>query len=200
MAPDLPSTAPSNPAPLRGRSLGEAAAKLRRNWLWIVLFGAALTLSGLLALGAVELATIATVLMVGVMMLVAGTAELAMGFRARDWSHFFLWVAGGIIYLAAGLFAAINPLLASVVLTLMLGAGLIAAGAVRIVHALQLPASNHRLPVIGSGLISLFLGMIIVAHWPINSIAVLGILLAVDLIFHGVGWIAVGFWLRNQQG
>ena len=185
--------------PQRAQSLGRATGRLRRHWLWIVMFGAALDLVGLLALGAVEFATVYTVLMVGIMMLMGGAAEVAMGLRARDWSHFFLWLAGGALYVAAGIFAIINPLLASLVLTLMLCAGLIAAGVVRAAHAFQLPAGSQRTLLMLSGLASLILGLAIVVQWPVNSLFVLGILLAMDLIFHGVGWMVFGFWLRKAH-
>lgn len=180
-------------------SLGQAIHHLRKNWPWMVVFGAALVLAGLIALGAVGFATLATVLMVGVMMLVGGAAELAMGFRAKDWSHFFLWVLGGILYIAAGTFAILNPILASLVLTLMLGAGLVAAGIVRIFLATRLPTSQHRGLVALSGLLTALVGLVIVIHWPISSIFVLGMLLAIDLIFQGIGWIVFGFWLRNAR-
>lgn len=189
---DLPAATPRH-------SLGQTIHHLRRNWLWMVVFGAALALAGLIALGAVGFATLATVLMVGVMMLVGGAAELAMGFRAKDWSHFFLWVLGGLLYLAAGFFAISNPVLASLVLTLFLGAGLLAAGFVRIFLATRLPASRHRGMVALSGAITALLGLVIVVHWPINSVFVLGMLLAIDLIFQGVGWIVFGLWLRNAH-
>lgn len=187
------------PVATRPHSLGQSIHHLHKNWLWMVVFGAALVLAGLIGLGAVGFATLATVLMVGIMMLVCGAAELALGFRAKDWSHFFLWVLGGILYIAAGTFAIVNPILASLVLTLMLGAGLIAAGLVRIFLATQLPSGRHRGLVVVSGLITALLGLVIVLHWPTSSVFVLGMLLAIDLIVQGTGWIIFGSWLRNAH-
>jgi uncharacterized membrane protein HdeD (DUF308 family) len=43
------------------------------------------------------------------------------------------------------------------------------------------------------------LGLIIVAQWPTNAAYVLGILLGVDLIFHGVGWTTFGYGLRPRR-
>ncbi len=64
----------------------------------------------------------------GVLFLIGGAAEIGIGMHARSWGRFFLWVIGGALYLAAGVICIVNPVLASVVLTLLLGAGLIAAG------------------------------------------------------------------------
>ena len=79
-------------------------------------------------------------------------------------------VIGGLLYLAVGVLCIVNPLLASVVLTLMLGAGLIAAGLVRVYLAPQLPAGEPRLMVFLAAAVTILLGLIIVNHWPLDSV------------------------------
>ena len=73
----------------------------------------------------------------------------------------------------------VNPLLASVVLTLMLGAGLIAAGLVRAYLATQIPADQPRFMVFLAAAVTTLLGLIIVSHWPLDSVYVLGTSLGV---------------------
>src|SRR5271165_7428866 len=107
-------------------SLGEAVERLRAKWASITGFGVLLVALGFAALFFSLIATIATVTLNGVLFLVAGAAEIAIGMHARSWGRFFLWVIGGALYLAAGVICIVNPVFASVVLTLMLGAGLIA--------------------------------------------------------------------------
>jgi uncharacterized membrane protein HdeD (DUF308 family) len=51
--------------------------------------------------------------------------------------------------------------------------------------------------VVLSGLITFLLGLIIVIHWPVSGLYILGIFLGIDLIFAGAGWIAVGLGLRR---
>ena len=48
-----------------------------------------------------------------------------------------------------------------------------------------------------SGLVTLLLGGMILAHWPASSLFVLGMFLGIDLIFAGTGWIAMGLALRR---
>jgi uncharacterized membrane protein HdeD (DUF308 family) len=187
---DLPARSPAH-------SLGAAIQGLRHKWGWIVAFGVFLDLAGMVALGSIVFATLVSVFIVGVMMILAGVAELGIGLRSRDWGHFLLWILGGLLYIVAGIFALVNPLLASVVLTLFLGAGLIAAGALRLFLAFQLPNGNPRWLVLATGLITALFGLVIVMHWPTDSLFILGLLLAIDLMFHGIGWILFGFWLRN---
>ena len=74
--------------------------------------------------------------------LIGGAAEIGIGAHAQAWSKFFLWMIGGVLYLFVGLVCIFNSGFASVALTLLLGAGLIAAGGVRVYLALQLPVDQ----------------------------------------------------------
>jgi uncharacterized membrane protein HdeD (DUF308 family) len=93
----------------------------------------------------------------------------------------------------------VNPILASVVLTLLLGAGLIAAGIVRLYLTTQLPAGQPRALVFLAAVVTILLGLIIVNRWPVDSVYVLGTLLGVDLLFHGVGWVSFGMGLQPRS-
>jgi uncharacterized membrane protein HdeD (DUF308 family) len=179
-------------------SLGEAAERLRGKWAAITAFGVLLVVLGVAALFFSLMATIATVTLNGILFLVAGAAEIGIGMHSRDWGRFFLWVVGGLVYIAAGVVCIVNPVLASVALTLLLGAGLIAAGAVRAILAFQLPADHPRGLVFLGAAVTILLGLIIVSHWPLDSVYVLGTLLGVDLLFHGVGWVSFGMGLQAR--
>jgi uncharacterized membrane protein HdeD (DUF308 family) len=176
-------------------SLGEAIERLRGKWAAITAFGVLLVVLGVAALFFSLIATIATVTLNGILFLIAGAAEIGIGMHARDWGRFFLWVIGGLVYIAAGILCVVNPVFASAVLTLVLGAGLIAAGVVRAYLATQLPADHPRGLVFVAAAVTILLGLIIVSHWPLDSLYVLGTLLGVDLLFHGVGWVSFGMGL-----
>jgi uncharacterized membrane protein HdeD (DUF308 family) len=177
-------------------NLGEAIERLRVKWAAITAFGVLLVVLGFAALFFSLVATIATVTLNGVLFLIAGGAEIGIGMHSRGWGQFFLWVIGGGLYLAAGVLCIVNPLLASVVLTLLLGCGLLAAGIVRIYLATQLPAGQPL--VFLAAAVTILLGVIIVSHWPLDSVYVLGTLLGVDLLFHGVGWVSFGMGLHAR--
>ena len=51
--------------------------------------------------------------------------------------------------------------------------------------------------VVLSGIITLLLGLIIVIHWPVSGLYILGLFLAIDLIIAGASWIALGLGLRT---
>ena len=52
--------------------------------------------------------------------------------------------------------------------------------------------------VVLAGIVTLLVGAVIVARWPVNSLYILGMFLAIDLIFSGVGWISIGLGLKPR--
>jgi uncharacterized membrane protein HdeD (DUF308 family) len=180
-------------------SLGGAIHRLHDKWGAIVAFGVLLELLGVTAVIFAWPATNATVIVNGVVFLIAGAAEIGIGMHSQGWGRFFLWVIGGVLYLFVGLVCIFYSGPASVVLTLMLGAGLIAAGVVRGYLGFQLPADHPRVMVFIAAVVTILLGLIIVTHWPADSIWVLGTLLGVDLLFNGAGWVSFGLGLRARR-
>ena len=174
-------------------------AVLRARSSRIVAFGAVLIALGALAFGSVVTATFVTVYFVGMMMIAAGAAEIIIGFQAKSWGSFFLWIILGALYAAAGIFTLMNPLLAAGVLTLFLGASLIATGLLRIFIAFQMQAGSSWGWVVVSGAVTALLGACILAQWPVSSLYILGVFLSVDLLFAGLGWMSLGMTLSRQK-
>src|SRR5262249_59298659 len=90
-----------------------------------------------------------------------------------------------------------NPLFAAVVLTLLLGASLVASGIMRLVLAFGMKRETPWIWVALSAVITLLLGLLILARWPINSVYILGLFLGIDLLMAGASWIALGFGLHR---
>jgi uncharacterized membrane protein HdeD (DUF308 family) len=174
-------------------------APLRAKWGWIVALGVVYVVAGFVALGSVVMATVASVLVVGVMMIVAGVAELISAFQIKTWGKFLIWALLGLLYIVAGFVTFENPLFAAVLLTLMLGASLVASGVVRVFLAFNMKRESPWVWVALSGVITLLLGLLILARWPINSIYILGLFLGIDLIMAGAGWIGLGFGLHRER-
>jgi uncharacterized membrane protein HdeD (DUF308 family) len=179
-------------------SLGDGIRALRAKWGWIVGFGVFAVIAGFIALGSVMMATASAVFIVGFMMLMAGVAEIVAAFNAKDWSHRLLWLLLGALYVFAGIVCIQNPFEAATLLTLMLGIALIVSGLLRIFLATQMKQGTPWGWVVFSGIASVLLGAMIVSHWPASSFFVLGLLLGIDLIFVGSGWIATGLALRRH--
>jgi uncharacterized membrane protein HdeD (DUF308 family) len=181
------------------QSVGIELAPLRAKWGWIVGLGVVYVVVGFIALGSIVAATVASVLVVGVMMIIAGVAEVINAFQIKSWGRFLFWGLIGVLYIIAGLMAFDDPFLVATVLTLFLGAALIASGVLRLFLAFSMMRESPWIWVAISAIISIVLGLLILAHWPINSVYILGLFLGIDLIMAGAGWIGMGLSLRRNR-
>jgi uncharacterized membrane protein HdeD (DUF308 family) len=180
-------------------SLGDSIRALRAKWGWIVALGVIFMIAGIIALGSVVAATASAVLIVGIMMIMAGVAEIIAAFNVKDWGKAVFWGLLGALYVAAGIIAIMNPFAAATILTLFLGIALIVGGIVRMFLAWHMREAGKPWGwVVFSGIISVLLGAMIIAHWPYSSFYVLGIFLGVDLIFIGSSWLSIGLALRRR--
>jgi uncharacterized membrane protein HdeD (DUF308 family) len=178
-------------------ALKDAIGQTRDKWGWFVALGVLLLIFGGIAFGNLFIATVASVYVVGWLMLMAGVIEIIHAFGVKTWGRFVYWLLSGLLYAVAGFFAFDNPLLASAVLTLLLAIALVASGLLR-----SWVAFNHRPQqgwgwLLAAGIITILLGLMIAMGWPVNSLWVLGMFLAIDLIFQGWSFIAIGLALKR---
>src|SRR5690606_2655331 len=73
-----------------------------------------------------------SVIFIGVLMLIGGIGQLIHAWRVKQLAGFLFWTASGLLYAAAGIIALVNPITGAAMLTLLLGATLIAVGALRL--------------------------------------------------------------------
>jgi uncharacterized membrane protein HdeD (DUF308 family) len=180
------------------KSFDTGLQPLRAKSGWIVALGIIYVIAGVVALGSVALATVATVFVVGIMMLIAGVAEVINAFQFKTWGKFLLWILLGVLYIVAGFVTFENPLLAAALLTLLLGFSLVASGIMRIVLAFSMKEGAPWIWVALSGTITVLLGIVILARWPVSGLYILGLFLGFDLVLAGASWIGVGFGLRAR--
>jgi len=175
-----------------------ALEPLRAKSGWIIALGVIYVIVGFVALGSVVMATAASVLVVGIMMVIAGVAEVINAFQIKTWGKFLLWLILGALYILAGVVTFENPLLAALILTLMLGAALVVSGIMRIILAFGMKEGTPWIWVVLSGAVTLLLGFMILTRWPVSSLYVLGLFLGIDLVIAGASWIGIGVGLKNR--
>lgn len=173
-------------------------AVTRANWGWFVAIGLLLVILGMIALANLLFATVVSVYYIGAMIIIAGAALIVLSFRLRSWKRFLLWLLGGIAYAAAGILAFLNPLLASAVLTLVLAFSLVLAGGLRLSAAFAARPEKGWGWIAVAGGVTLLAGVVIAVGWPVNTLWVLGLFLAVDLIIQGWSCIAFGAMARTH--
>jgi uncharacterized membrane protein HdeD (DUF308 family) len=186
----------NNPLP---PNLAEGLKVLRAKWGWIVALGVVFLIAGFIAVGSAVAATASAVMIIGIMMIMGGAAEIVAAFSVKGWGKFAVWMLLGLLYVGAGFIAIMNPFAAATILTLTLGAALVAGGVLRIFLAFSMKSAGKPWGwVVVSGLVTLLLGVMIIAQWPASSFFVLGIFLGIDLIFIGSGWVTMGLALKNR--
>ncbi|OAF07387.1 HdeD family acid-resistance protein [Bradyrhizobium neotropicale] len=157
--------------------------------LWAcALLGVVLIATGLFALGDLAFATIISVKFIGLTAIAAGGFEVAHAFWTKGWGGFLWRIVLGALYLAFGLILLTQPASGALILTYFLGAVLFASGVIRCVLSFAYWRQNGWMMLI-SGIFAVVAGVLILFGFPDISVWVLGFLLGVDLISHGLAWL-----------
>src|SRR6516162_3654585 len=109
---------------------------LGRTWWFFLVFGLVSVFVGLLAIGSAFVATLASVVVFGILLLIAGITEVIHAVVVRNLKGFALHLLGAALYLIVGLFMLEDPVRAAAVLTLLLAASFFAGGVLRVVFSL----------------------------------------------------------------
>src|SRR6185436_13033813 len=147
--------------------------ELSRHWKWLLVVGILCLVLGFIGLGLTFLLTLASVLYFGVLMLLAGGAQLVQAFRCSGWRSVFTHVV------------ITRPLLASMLLTGALAGMLLLIGGLRCVMAIQHRAMQGWAWALVGGIVTVLLGLMILSKWPADSLWVIGLFLAIELIVQG---------------
>jgi uncharacterized membrane protein HdeD (DUF308 family) len=156
-----------------------------RHWGWLLALGILSVILGVIGLGMAFMLTLATVLYFGILMIVVGGAQLLHAFKGTGWKSVLLHVLIGLLYVVAGIMIVTRPLLASLVLTWTLAIILIAVGVVRLIMAVQHRGMPGAAWAMVGGVITILLGLMILARWPLDALWVIGLFLAIELIVNG---------------
>jgi uncharacterized membrane protein HdeD (DUF308 family) len=173
---------------------GEAPEK---SWWLYLLLGIVLLVAGAFVLGDVALASVISAIFIGWVILIAGILEVVHAFSARGWKGFILDLLIGVLYIAGGLILLSNPVTATVSITLAIGVIWIVSGIVRMALASAIWDSGGW-GIFLSGILAALAGAVILAKWPASGLWVLGLLLGVDLVIHGIAWISYSLAVRSS--
>ena len=169
----------------------------RMGWGWFVALGIVQLVLGIIAWFDVIAFTIAGVIFIGALVLVAGIFQIVHSFMDREWGGFALHLLVGILYVIGGFLLMNDPLPGAVIITIFVAAALVIGGILRIAMAVQ----HRHMPgwwlLLLGGIVSVIVGVMLYLMLPWSGLWVVGTLIAVELIFHGVSWIQFGLALRK---
>lgn len=173
--------------------------KLRKSWIWMAVLAVISLVGGVLALFNPFAATLAATLMAGWAFIFLGGLQVIQSFQVQGWGGFIWALLFGILTFVVGVSLVFNPLAGMVSLTLLVAVLFLALGVAKIMYALSLRSVTGWGWVLASGIVSLALGVLILADFPWAAVSVLGILLGVELISNGVLFMFVALGLRNLK-
>jgi uncharacterized membrane protein HdeD (DUF308 family) len=172
------------------------AGELRKAWGWLLAWGILLVVAGVIGLGYQFAVSVVTTVFIGGLLVVYGVMEVIHAFKHRRWSGFLLFLLGGILSVVAGVVIWTRPLAGMGVLTLLAASYFLVLGALRVVGAVS---SRH--PGWGWGLfngaVSVLLGILIWRGWPASSLWVIGMFVAIDMIFQGWNYVMLAMVARK---
>lgn len=177
-------------------ALRQELTALQRNWLVFVLFGGALVLLGLISLGALVAASLASVLVIGTLLVFGGITEIVGAFWSGKWSGFFFHLMSGLLSLVVGGLFLMAPVGAMLALTMLLAALLVVSGLFKIIAALNYRFTGWGWPL-ASGVIDLMLGILIWQQMPEAALSIIGLFVGISLLFRGMNWIGLGLAVRS---
>ena len=171
--------------------------EVRQNWGWLLGLGIIFIILGFIGLGMTFAVTMASVMVFGVLLLVGAGAQFVDAVKCKGWKGMVAHILIAFLYLLAGLGAISDPLGASSMLTLMLAGALIFIGAARGFMAFQMRSVGSWFwPLLG-GLVSIILGVVILAHWPVSGLWIIGLFVSVELIVNGWSYIFVSIAAKS---
>jgi uncharacterized membrane protein HdeD (DUF308 family) len=190
----------STPAEVRlvRRVLRHELEAVRANWVWFLALGIILIVIGTIAVGMPFVASLATAVTFGVLLLIGGIAQLAGAFWTRDWSGFFLSLLAGVLYVVLGLLFVRDPGDALLAMTLLLACVLMVGGLFRVIGSVMYQFPHWGWTLVG-GIINLVLGILIWQQWPVSGLWVIGLFVGIDLIFTGWTWVMLALAVKKVR-
>ncbi len=172
-----------------GTRSGPAFDQLSSTPTWArILLGAALLFAGVVVLADVALATVISAKIIGLVAMLAGAFEIVHAFWTKGWGGFLWQILLGLLYGAFGAALFTQPVTGALLLTYFLGFILVASGVIRVLLSFRLGKETGWMMLL-SGLLGIAAGVVILTGFPSSGLWVIGFLLGIDLISHGVAWI-----------
>lgn len=167
-----------------------AAKTMRSRTLIDVLLACTLILLGIFILTNSIIVTAFSVMVIGWAAIISGLISLLESFFKRRGARLITGIVSGALLLALGIMILRNPVAGALSLTIVLGLAFFVRGITSVATGIVSPVG--RVVLIAGGLLSVVLGIIVLANLATMTMTLLGILLGVELIVAGATMLATG--------
>jgi uncharacterized membrane protein HdeD (DUF308 family) len=172
-------------------SLFEAGIEeVRKSWGWFLVAGVLLMVLGAACIVKSQTATTFSILALGWVLAISGVVWLVGAFQTWTWGGFFMYLLNAIIRGMTGYLLIRHPDAGAAGITMVLAALFIVGGLFRTIAAgkIQFPRWGWT---VFAGLVSVALGVYLLATWSSTSTFFIGLAIGIDLVFDGAS--LVGF-------
>lgn len=171
-------------------------SEMSHRWGWYLALGVLLIIGGAFAATYAYTATVASVLVLGWILLFEGIVMGVLSFTTGHWSGFLLSLATGALAIITGVMLLRYPLTGAAILTLFIASFLLVSGIFRTVSSIVMRYPNWGWSTFG-GIVAILLGLSLAAGWPVTALWFLGFFVGIDLIIHGFAWCMFALNVRN---
>jgi uncharacterized membrane protein HdeD (DUF308 family) len=154
---------------------------------WRIGLGITMVVLGFLALGFTAVVGILSAALLGLAVLTGGCIALVAVFRSESMAEAIMMIVLTVMLMFTGVALVADPVRALVALTTVLGTYLFLSGAARIVIALFNRRGSWGWAIV-HGIVSLLLGILIWAEWPLSGLVAVGLFVGIELMFIGISW------------
>ena len=169
---------------------------LRHKWGWFLVLGIVLILLGTIALVIMPAATLATVMVLGWLMVFSGVFEAIHAFQVRGWQGVLLHLVAGLLGIVLGLLIVTHPVAGAIAWTMLIASFFLVVGTFRLVAAIRMKFPNWAWAAF-DGAITLLLGILLWADWPWSGLWFLGLSIGISLVLRGWANVMLAFALRR---
>jgi uncharacterized membrane protein HdeD (DUF308 family) len=147
---------------------------------------------GVLCMAAPKISGLAAVVYLGALLALSGLLGVIVGLREKDGEHQGAVLAGGLFSLGAGVLMMARPEAGLAALTLLLAGYLVAIGLHTALSG-QYGRYRGRIGDIVFGAVTVLVGVVAVASWPISTIWLIGTLVGIAIVTRGATVVAMAF-------
>lgn len=154
---------------------------------------------GVVVLGNSAVASMAIVSVTGILLLLGGVLQIALGFWVEGTGNkVFTWVLGGLTLFLGWSFLS-HPLVGVLSLTTVLLVVMAAVGILQILFAFRLTGTSYFWMLLLSGGVSLVLALVLISS-PAATMELIGVLLGLQLLSGGASLVMLGMNEQKSEG
>ncbi|MCB1503038.1 MAG: HdeD family acid-resistance protein [Bauldia sp.] len=168
-----------------------AIESIREHWGWFLALGIIFIIAGVFAIVAPMVAGLTVTIVFSIVLVWLGIMAIIQAFGTKSWGGFIWELLIGLVLLVGGVATWINPVLAALSLTIVVGAVFLAKGVIQAVMSFQMRPHSGWGWMLTAGILSVIVGLIILIQWPLSTAYALGYLAGISLIFSGWSYVMI---------